>query len=195
MTIPKNISALGYEQGSGFSTIEDAEVWLGITVPDEWATTESMLYSVGWSSGNLDPYAPCFSKEVIAADEITIHPNKKGNKFLVDINNGCTSEWILIDGAHNLMAFKIAIAPMTQMISFQALLADIANTLDRGFRHDHEHAPETSCRMCESWQEKARTREIKEKRETKPLDAKTFEARLLAIGDDAPPSGGKPLPF
>lgn len=133
--------ATKYTQGIGFTVVDDIENWLGFKFPDSWKTVANMLKEAGWSDGfNFDEYPPNFSRSV-GATNLSIHPNKDHDRFLVEIDDGCTSEWIVVEGIHNLMALKIAVAPMLQLLSSHQLLSDIANTVDRSFMHKHEHSP------------------------------------------------------
>jgi hypothetical protein len=152
----KPMGGLRYVQGVGFSPIESVEAELNITLPESWGETVDAL-GRDWTltsilGGDLD-YGP----------KITIIENRSLEKFVVEWDDYSEITWVLVDGMHNMLAFRLALAPLLQMYAVEHLLTHGSGASARDFKHRHGHESDKSCRVCETWSERHDRQEMEQK--------------------------------
>lgn len=144
------LSAIRYSQESKFTAISDMEKELGIQLPDSWSSLGDTLCDAGWSqyTFSLESYPTSESRDDLLGS-LQIYKHKSEDLYIVEIKYGDHFEFIVVDGAHNMMALRVLLVPVAQAAAIEDLADRIANAVIRSFMHDHGHELDRNCHVCE----------------------------------------------
>lgn len=166
------MKALRYDQQNGFSEVEDVESALDIKLPESWQHCGEAL-GRGWTlafQSDDTGEGGCGPRVVFYEDDAD--GDRGTSRWVVALDDGYRAEWIIVEGAHNIVALRVALAPLIQLGLIETLLVRGTAAGVRRFIHEHGHDPLWPCPKCETdpersarkdWEQRQAERRAKEK--------------------------------